>query len=60
MLVVGDTARADNKVRYPLNPDRSAYREDLWTDAPERPLGGHDGMPDAVRARRAKERGAGG
>jgi uncharacterized cupin superfamily protein len=53
LLVVGDTARADNKVCYPKNPDRAAYREDLWTDAPERPFGDHDGMPDAVRARRA-------
>jgi uncharacterized cupin superfamily protein len=54
LLVVGDTARPDNKVRYPLNPDRANYREDLWPDAPERPFGTHDGLPDAVRERRAK------
>lgn len=52
LLVVGDTARADNKVLYPLNPDRAAYREDLWSDAPARPIGSHDGLPDALRARR--------
>ncbi|WP_293854993.1 cupin domain-containing protein [uncultured Alsobacter sp.] len=54
LLVVGDTARADNKVLYPLNPDRKAYREDLWTDAPARAFGAHDGLPDAVRARKGK------
>lgn len=52
LLVVGDTARADNKVAYPLNPDRSAYREDLWQDARIRPLGPHDGLPAEVRLRR--------
>lgn len=54
LLVVGDTARPGNKVLYPLNPDRKDYREDLWTDAPARPLEGHDGLPDAVRKRKAK------
>jgi uncharacterized cupin superfamily protein len=53
LLVVGDTTRPDNQVLYPLNPDRKNYREDLWSDAPERSLDGHDGLPDAVRARRA-------
>jgi uncharacterized cupin superfamily protein len=53
LMVVGDTARGDNKVRYPLNPDRKNYREDLWTDAPEREFGAHDGLPDPVRERKA-------
>lgn len=53
LLVVGEKKRADNKVLYPLNPDRRNYREDLWTDAPVRERAGHDGLPDAVRRRRA-------
>jgi uncharacterized cupin superfamily protein len=52
LLVIGDTARTDNKVHYPLNPDRARYREDLWTDAPVRTLGTHDGLPRLVRERR--------
>ncbi len=53
LLVVGDTTRPDNRVLYPLNPDREKYREDLWSDAPARVLGEHDGLSDAVRLRRA-------
>jgi uncharacterized cupin superfamily protein len=52
LLVVGDTTRPDNRVLYPLNPDRKNYREDLWSDAPARVLDEHDGLPDAVRLRR--------
>jgi uncharacterized cupin superfamily protein len=57
LLVVGDTKRADNKVLYPLNPDRSEYRDDLWADAPRRAFADHDGLPDAVRLRRSRPSG---
>lgn len=53
LMVIGDTARPENKVLYPLNPDRKAYREDMWEDSPPRSLGGHDGLTDAERARKA-------
>jgi uncharacterized cupin superfamily protein len=56
LMVVGDTPRPDNKVLYPVNPDRKGYREDWWDDAPARPLGDHDGLTDAVRARKAAAR----
>ena len=49
LLVVGDRDRADNQIVYPMNPDRRAMREDWWDDAPDRPLGPHDGLPDAKR-----------
>jgi uncharacterized cupin superfamily protein len=52
LLVVGETAKAENKVLNPLNPDRKNYREDLWQDPPRRARGDHDGLPDAVRARK--------
>ena len=47
LLVVGEPTRPDSRIRYPLNPVHAATREDRWLDAPERPLGPHDG-----RARR--------
>jgi uncharacterized cupin superfamily protein len=50
LLVVGETARADNRIIYPKNPERKPLRNDWWDDAPERQLGAHDGMPDKVRA----------
>jgi uncharacterized cupin superfamily protein len=56
LLVVGDTARADNRILYPLNPDRADHREDLWTDPPPRTEGPHDGLPRAVRDRKATGR----
>jgi uncharacterized cupin superfamily protein len=51
LLVGGEAAKPDNRIFYPLNPSR---RKDLkpgdwWDDVPERPLGPHDGLPDAAR-----------
>ena len=45
LLVVGEAARPDNRVRYPLNQEHEATRKDRWADAPVRPLGPHDGKP---------------
>jgi uncharacterized cupin superfamily protein len=48
LLVVGDTDREDNKVFYPLHPERNILIGDrCWHDMPERKLGPHDGKPDA-------------
>lgn len=49
LLVVGDAARADNRIVYPLNPERRPLRDDWWDDAPQRPLGPHDGLSDRRR-----------
>lgn len=51
LLVGGEAHKAGSRIRYPLNPSR---RGDMpwshwWDDAPERPLGPHDGLPDALR-----------
>jgi len=56
LLVGGDASRPDNRIFYPLHPQR---RNDLpstewWEDVPDRTMGPHDGMPDAVR-RRARD-----
>jgi uncharacterized cupin superfamily protein len=51
LLVGGDADQADNRIFYPLHPQR---RRDLpatnwWEDVPERPRGPHDGLPEARR-----------
>lgn len=51
LLVGGEAPKSTNRIFYPLNPSR---RTDLkpsewWSDAPGRPLGGHDGLPDRLR-----------
>ena len=51
LLVGGEAAKRGSRIIYPLNPSR---REDMqesewWDDAPSRPLGPHDGLPDALR-----------
>jgi uncharacterized cupin superfamily protein/catechol 2,3-dioxygenase-like lactoylglutathione lyase family enzyme len=47
LLVVGEVAKRENRVRYPRNPEEQARRADAWTDAPARPMGSHDGKPRA-------------
>lgn len=53
LLVVGETAKDENRIVYPVNLERKAMRDDWWDDAPKRVLGGHDGMPDPLRASKA-------
>ena len=55
LLVVGEVSKRENRVIYPLHPERRGMREDWWDDAPQHPLGGHDGMPDRVRAAKARK-----
>lgn len=43
LLVVGDRPQPENRIRYPLNEEHEATREDRWCDAPERVMGSHDG-----------------
>jgi len=45
LLVIGETSKTENRIRYPLNPEREAIRPDRWVDAPVRTLGPHDGRP---------------
>ncbi|HEV2169845.1 MAG TPA: cupin domain-containing protein [Candidatus Binatus sp.] len=51
ILVGGEASRPDNRIYYPLHPQR---RGDLppsewWDDVPKKQLGSHNGMPDALR-----------
>ncbi len=45
LIVAGDMPRVENRILYPLNPEQRALRDDWWHDAPDRPLGPHDGRP---------------
>jgi uncharacterized cupin superfamily protein len=47
LLVIGETPKAENRIRYPMNEVYEATRSDRWVDWPSRPIGSHDG-----RARR--------
>jgi uncharacterized cupin superfamily protein len=57
LLVVGERRKPENRIFYPRNPDRKALRKDWWDDPPKRELGPHDGLPDLVRAAKARTRG---
>ena len=50
LMVVGDRDRVENRILYPVNPDRKPLRDDWWHDAPERELGPHDGLSEKRRA----------
>lgn len=56
LLVVGEAPKAENRIYYPMNPDRRPLREDWWDDVPDRPMGDHDGLSDRVRDWRAGRR----
>jgi len=45
LLVVGEANKDENRIVYPINPERQALRTDWWDDAPARTLGLHDGKP---------------
>lgn len=45
LMVVGEKTRPENRIHYPLNPDFERATGFSWTDAPVRPLGGHNGRP---------------
>jgi uncharacterized cupin superfamily protein len=49
LLVAGDRNIPDARILYPVNPDRKALRQDWWEDAPQHPLGPHNGLPEARR-----------
>ena len=54
LLVIGEASKPENRIVYPLNPERKPLLADWWDDAPERPLGPHDGLSDLRRAELAK------
>ena len=48
LLVVGEKPKPENRIRYPMNPDHEATREDRWVNPPHRTMGPHDGRVDPV------------
>lgn len=58
LLVGGEAAKSDNRIYYPLHPQR---RNDMpwsgwWDDAPKRRREKHDGMSDALRGSQQRRR----
>jgi len=53
LLVGGEASRRDNRICYPMHPQRRAQLPwiEWWDDIPKRRFGTHDGMPDALRRR---------
>jgi uncharacterized cupin superfamily protein len=51
LLVGGEANKPDNRIVYPLHPERRADMpwSHWWDDAPARPQGSHDGEPDLLR-----------
>ncbi|MGH6892289.1 MAG: hypothetical protein ACREEP_08550 [Dongiaceae bacterium] len=44
MIVIGEGNVPGN--RKPSNPERKPLKKNWWDDAPQRPLGPHDGRAD--------------
>jgi uncharacterized cupin superfamily protein len=57
LLVVGERSKPENRIFYPLHHHRKPLHEDWWEDHPQHALGPHDGMPDLVRAEKARKKG---
>jgi uncharacterized cupin superfamily protein len=55
LLVVGNADIEANRIFYPVNLERKAWRQDWWQDAPQRDIGPHDGMTEARRAELARK-----
>jgi|GEM_PF-1072228 len=56
LVVIGERARPDNKIWYPLNPERRPQvGEDAWWTPVKTALGPHDGLPDRLRPRSAPD-----
>lgn len=56
LLVGGEASKRDNRIYYPLHPQRrnDLPRSEWWGDVPKHRLGPHDGMPNALRHRSTK------
>jgi uncharacterized cupin superfamily protein len=50
LLVVGEASRRRARIHYPMHPERNReIGARHWKINPPRPLGPHDGLPDALR-----------
>ena len=47
LLVIGETSKPENRVRYPLNEAHESTGIGRWMDWPKRPIGPHDGKARA-------------
>ena len=47
LMVIGEKAKAENRIHYPMNQTYEKTRKDAWADVTPRMLGGHDGKARA-------------
>ena len=50
LMVIGEKAKPENRIHYPMNQVYEKTRKDAWTDVPTRVLGGHHGKARAGMA----------
>jgi uncharacterized cupin superfamily protein len=49
LLVLGERTKKENLCSFPVNPEQRATCKIWWDDAPQRPLGPHNGEPGPVQ-----------
>ncbi len=49
LLVFGERTKKENLCSFPVNPEQRESCDIFWTDAPERKLGPHNGLPGPVK-----------
>ena len=47
LMVIGEKAKPETRIHYPMNQAYEKTRKDAWTDVTPRVLGGHDGKARA-------------
>ena len=50
LMVIGEKAKPENRIHYPMNPAYEKTSKDAWSDVPPRVLGGHNGKAMAGTA----------
>ncbi len=61
VLVGGEATKPDNKINYPMHPERASHLRwsEWWHEAPLRLRGDHSGVPDALQIGGRATRGTG-
>jgi uncharacterized cupin superfamily protein len=64
LLIVGEKTKSENKIYYPLHPERKIQIDEdartkgiestWWNDVPRHEMGPHDGLPDLLRQKISK------
>jgi uncharacterized cupin superfamily protein len=50
LLVLGERTKKENLCSFPVNPEQKETCDIWWADAPQRPLGPHNGKPGPIQS----------